>query len=246
VALINQAMAQRLWPDEDPIGRRFKLAGERDSPWLQVIGVLADFRHFPPIGDEPPAPNAYRPLPFEPTLNTGITIRVAGDPASIVPAVRAQIRESDPQLPVFDVRSMEEQRLRSFWQQRLFGMMFATFGAIALLLASVGVYGVLSYSVSQRTQEIGVRVALGAERRDVMRLIVGYGLRLAAFGVLFGLAGAFAAARVIRTQLYNVTPTDPVSFVGVAVFLTTMALLASYFPARRAMAVDPIVALRND
>lgn len=246
VALVNQAMADRLWPGEDPIGRRFRLVAERDAPWLQVIGVLADFRHFPPQGDAPPAPNAYRPLPFEPTLNTGLTIRVAGDPARIAPAVREQIRASDPLLPVFDVRSMEEQRLRSFWQQRLFGLMFATFGAIALLLASIGVYGVLSYSVSQRTQEIGVRVALGAERRDVMRLIVGHGLRLAAAGVLFGLAGAFAATRVIRTQLYNVTATDPASFAGVAVFLTAMAFLASYFPARRATAVDPIVALRND
>jgi putative ABC transport system permease protein len=246
VALINQAMARRFWPDEDPLGRRFKLVGERDAPWLQVIGIIADFRHFPPQGDEPPAPNAYRPLPFEPTLNTGITIRVAGDPAAIAPAAREQIRASDPMLPVFQVRTMEEQRLRSFWQQRLFGLMFATFGAVALLLASIGVYGVLSYSVSQRTQEIGVRVALGAERHDVMRLIVGHGLKLAGFGVLFGLAGAFAAARVIRTQLYNVTATDPASFAGVALFLTAMAFLASYFPARRATGVDPIVALRNE
>ena len=246
VALINQTMARQFWPDDDPLGRRFKLTSEPDAPWLMVIGVVADFKHFPPQGDAPPEPNAYRPLPFEPTLNTGITIRVAGDPGAIVPAVREQIRASDPMLPVFEVRSMEEQRERSFWQNRLFGFMFATYGGIALLLASIGVYGVLSYSVSQRRQEIGVRVALGAERRDVLRLILGHGLRLAGIGVLFGLAGAFATTRVIRTELYNVTPTDPASFVGVAVFLTLVALLASYVPARRAMAVDPIVALRNE
>jgi predicted permease len=244
VALINQAMARRLWPDEEALGRRFRLAGDNQD-WFTVIGILADFRHFPPQGDDPPAPNAYRPLPYEPTLNTGLTIRVAGDPAQITPAVREQIRASDPLLPMFEVRSMEEQRERSFWQQRLFGMMFAAFGAIALLLASIGVYGVLSYSVSQRTQEIGVRVALGAERRDVMRLIVGHGLKLAAIGVVFGLIGAASVTPLIRSELYNVTPTDPVSFAGVALFLTSVAFLASYFPARRATAVDPIVALRN-
>jgi putative ABC transport system permease protein len=246
VALINQAMAKRLWPDQDPLGRRFRRAGDRTPEWFTVIGIVADFRHFPPQGDDPPAPNAYVPYPFEPALNTGITIRVAGEPASITAAAREQIRASDGSLPVFDVRSMEEHRLRSFWQQRLFGIMFAVFGGVALLLASVGVYGVLSYSVSQRTQEIGVRVALGAERRDVMRLIVGYGLRLAAVGVAIGLVLARAATPAIRTQLYNVAPTDAMSFGGVAIFLTLVAILASYFPARRAMAVDPIIALRND
>ena len=246
VALINQAMAKRLWPDEEALGRRFRRAAAATPEWFTVVGIVADFRHFPPQGDEPPAPQAYIPMPFDPTLNTGITIRVAGEPTAIASAAREQIRASDGSLPVFDVRSMEEHRERSFWQQRLFGMMFLVFGAIALLLASIGVYGVLSYSVSQRTQEIGVRVALGAERRDVMRLVVGYGLRLAAVGVVIGLALARLATPAIRTQLYNVTPTDPMSFAGVALFLTIVAILASYFPARRAMAVDPIIALRNE
>ena len=246
VALVNQAMAKRLWPDEDPIGRRFRLTGDQTPDWFTVIGIVADFRHYPPQGDDPPAPNAYVPYPYEPTLNTGITIRVAGEPASIASAAREKIRAADASLPVFDVHSMEEHRLRSFWQQRLFGIMFAVFGAIALLLASIGVYGVLSYSVSQRTQEIGVRVALGADRRDVLRLVVGYGVRLALLGVVIGLVLARGVTPAIRTQLYNVTVTDPLSFVGVAVFLTIVATLASYFPARRAMAVDPIIALRNE
>ena len=141
---------------------------------------------------------------------------------------------------------MEELRQLSFWQYRLFGSMFSTFGFIALVLASIGVYGVLSYSVSQRVQEIGVRMALGAERRDVMKLIVGQGVKLSAFGVVGGLLGAVAITPVIRTLLFNVTPTDPISFAGVAVFLSLVAVVASYVPARRAMAVDPIVALRND
>jgi ABC-type antimicrobial peptide transport system permease subunit len=141
---------------------------------------------------------------------------------------------------------MEEVRQRSFWQHTLFGWMFSTFGFIALALAAIGVYGVLSYAVAQRTQEIGVRVALGAARRDVLRLIVGHGVRLAAMGVVLGLAGAFVITPVIGTILHDVSPTDPVSFAGVAAFLTAVAILASYFPARRALEVDPIVALRGD
>ena len=158
-------------------------------------------------------------------------------------AVREQIRQADAALPIFQVSTMEELRQRSFWQFRLFGWMFSTFGAIALLLASIGVYGVLSYSVSQRTQEIGVRMALGAGRGDVLRLVLGQGVRLAMIGVVFGLVGAFGATRFLKTVLYNVTPTDPVSFAGVAGFLTLVAIVASYVPARRAMAVDPLVAL---
>jgi len=160
--------------------------------------------------------------------------------------VRAQIRQADASVPVAQVSSMEALRQRSFWQFRLFGWMFSTFGAIALLLASIGVYGVLSYSVSQRTQEIGVRMALGAERGHVLRLVLGQGVRLAAIGVVLGLIGAFGVTRYLRTILYNVTPTDPVSFAGVAGFLTLVAIVASYVPARRAMAVDPLVALRNE
>jgi ABC-type antimicrobial peptide transport system permease subunit len=133
-----------------------------------------------------------------------------------------------------------------FWQFELFGWLFSTFGSVALLLAVTGVYGVLSYSVSQRTQEIGVRVALGACRRDVVRLIVGQGLRLAAVGIGVGLLASFGVTRVIASLLYNITPTDPVSFVGVSLFLTIIAAAASYVPARRAMAVDPLEALRAE
>jgi putative ABC transport system permease protein len=141
---------------------------------------------------------------------------------------------------------MEELRQLSYWEDRLFGIMFSVFGAIALVLAAVGVYGMLSYSVSQRTQEIGVRMALGAARGDVLRLIVGHGLKLAGIGVVIGIAGAVAAAMQIQSVLFNVQPTDPVSLIGVGMFLTLTAVVASYFPARRAMAVDPLVALRNE
>ena len=243
LALINQRMAQVLWPDIDPIGRRFRrLNGE----WFTVVGIVSDFRHSQGDNNEPIGPGAYISYAYGQTLNTGITVRVTGEPRLITPSVREAIRAADPLMPMFDVSTMEELRRLSFWQYRLFGSMFSIFGFIALVLASIGVYGVLSYSVSQRVQEIGVRMALGAERSHVMRLIVGQGLKLAAFGVAGGLAGAFAITPVIRTLLFNVTPTDPISFIGVSVFLGSVAMLASYIPARRAMAVDPIVALRND
>ncbi len=246
VALVNQAMAKRLWGEDDPVGRRFRLADEGQPDWFTVVGIITDFRHDQPNNDEPVFPAAYVPYTFDPTLNTGLTIRVAGEPAQITAAVREQIRASDAALPVFQVFTMEELRQRSYWQNRLFGIMFSVFGAIALVLAAVGVYGMLSYSVSQRTQEIGVRMALGAARGDVLRLIVGHGLKLAGIGVILGIAGAIAAAMQIRSVLFNVQPTDPVSLIGVGMFLTFTAVVASYFPARRAMAVDPLVALRNE
>ena len=245
VALVNQEMARRLWPDTDAVGRRFRLTGAR-AEWFTVVGVVADFRHRQGSNTEPQGPAAYVPYPYQPTLNTGITIRVAGDPAAITAAVREQIRQSDPLLPLFAVNTVEELRQLSYWQYGLFGSMFGTFGLIALVLASIGVYGVLSYSVSQRVQEIGVRVALGAARRDVMRLIVGQGARLAAWGIAGGIVGAAAVTWVIQSILFDVTPTDPLSFGGVALFLALVAIAASYVPARRALAVDPIVALRND
>jgi putative ABC transport system permease protein len=246
VALINQTMAKQIWKDENPLGRRFQFKDDGKPEWFTVVGVIADFQHFQGDTDRPIFPSAYAPYSFGPTLNTGLTIRVAGDPSQITSAVREQIRSSDPALPVFSVQTMEELRQRSFWQFQLFGWMFGAFGAIALVLASIGVYGVLSYSVTQRAQEIGVRVALGAERRDVLRLILVHGMKLAAIGIVLGIGLAAAATQGIKTVLYNVTPTDPLSFGGVAVFLTLVALTASYIPARRAMAVDPIVALRND
>jgi putative ABC transport system permease protein len=240
VAIINQAMAKRVWADVDPLGRRFRLKGDTNPDWFTVVGIVTDFRHFQGDSGEDVFAS------FDPTLNTGLTIRVAGSPAQITGSVREAIRSADATLPMFQVSTMEDLRQRSFWQDKLFGWMFSVFGAIALLMASVGVYGVLSYSVSQRVQEIGVRVALGAERRDVMKLIVWQGLKLGALGIVLGVLGAAGLTQFLKSVLFNVTPTDPLSFGGVAAFLIAVALAASYIPARRAMAVDPIVALRGE
>ena len=152
--------------------------------------------------------------PYDPAPNTGLTIRVAGGaPGSITSAVRQEIRRADPAIPLFNIQTGEEARLNTFWQFRLFGWMFSIFGAIALTLASIGVYGVLSYAVSQRTQEIGVRMALGASRQNVFTLIVRDGARLAGVGILCGVIGAVAVTRVVTSLLYNVSATDPLSFV---------------------------------
>jgi putative ABC transport system permease protein len=247
VAVVNGVFAKRLWPNRaDVLGQRFRLLDDAQKQWITVIGVVSDFRLFS-VRDGKPSPYAFVSYAYDPTRNTGLTIRVAGGaPASIANAVRQEIRKADPTLPLFNIQSGEEARVRTFWQYRLFGWMFSIFGVIALLLASIGVYGVLAYAVSQRTQEIGVRMALGASRQNVFTLIVSQGARLAGLGILFGVIGAAAVTRVITSQLYNVSATDPVSFAGTAVFLALVALLASYVPARRATSVDPMIALRAE
>ena len=246
VAVINEVMAAKLWPDQDPIGRRFRLTSNEPPDWFTVIGVAPGVSRNNMDDDTPPSPEVFVPYRYGSFANTGIVIRAAGDPAALTAAVRGEIRASDAGLPIFGVRTMEDLRTMGFWQYRLFGYMFGIFGAAALFLAGVGVYGVLSYSVSQRTQEIGVRIALGARRGDVLRLVVRQGVVLASIGIVMGLVGAFGITRVIRTLLYNVTPTDPLSFGGVTVFLIAIAVVASYLPARRATTVDPIVALRDE
>ncbi len=248
VAMINETMAARFWPNEDPIGGRFRIKDPAITDSFTIIGIVRDFRHFEiNPGDEAAPANAYVPYPYAATPNTGLTIRVAsGDPASITASVREEIRRLDATLPLFAVRPMEEVKRLGSWQFGLFGWMFSAFGAVALLLAVTGVYGLLAYAVSQRTQEIGVRVALGADRRDVVGLIVGQGLRLAAVGIVLGLIGSFGVTRVIGSLLYNITPTDPVTFGGASVFIVVVALLASYVPTRRAIGVDPLEALRSE
>jgi predicted lysophospholipase L1 biosynthesis ABC-type transport system permease subunit len=246
VAVIDETMATRLWPNGDALGARFRLTHDSSNHWITVIGIAPDLvsQEIDLRPEDRPA-TAYLPFPYFPPRHVGIVVRTAGVPAGITAAVRRELRASDATLPLYNIRTMEEQRALSLWQVRLFGWTFAAFGAIALVLAAIGIYAVIAYGVSQRTQEIGVRVALGAQRSDVLRLIVGQGTRLAAVGIALGLGGAFAITRVVRS-LISVSPTDPVSFVGVAAFLTAVAPVASYIPARRATAVDALVALRSE
>jgi ABC-type antimicrobial peptide transport system permease subunit len=214
--------------------------------WFTVIGVAPDIQHDDVDPDDEPFPAAYIPYHFQQTFSTGLTIRTDGNPLSIVPAVREAIRASDGNMPVAFVRSMEEVRQLGYWEFALFGWIFGVTGVIGLLLASVGVYGVLSYVVSQRTSEIGVRMALGAERSQVLRLIVGHGLMLAVIGVVIGLILAPLGASVGQTLFYNVSPYDPLTHGSVALFLLAVAVLASYVPALRATKVNPVQALRGE
>jgi putative ABC transport system permease protein len=173
-------------------------------------------------------------------------IRTPGDPTSILPQVREQIRSSDASMAVFQVMTMDEARERGYWQYRLFSWMFSIFGAIAVTLASIGVYGVLAYSVSQRSHELGVRMALGARGADVVRMIAGQGVRLATLGVAIGAVGAAGVTQGVKSLLFNVSTIDPLSYMGVALFLVGIAMAAAWIPARRATRIDPIVALRSE
>jgi len=248
VAVINQAMADRFWPNQDPLERRFRLQSpESDAEWFRVIGVVPDLQLY---GVDPGATqaraSAFVPYAYQESLSTGLTVRVAtGDPAAVTGAVRAAIYASDPYVPLHFIRTLEEVRRVSFWQYALFGWTFGTIGLVGLVLAAIGVYGVLAYAVTQRTQELGLRMALGADRSQILTLIVGQGLRLAGAGVVIGLALAVAGMPLARSVLYNVSPFDPLSFAAVTLFLLLVALLASYIPALRATRVDPLVALRE-
>jgi putative ABC transport system permease protein len=179
-------------------------------------------------------------------ISAVIVVRTHGEPTLATSTVLAALKQADPLLPAYRIMSMDANIQQSYWQASLYGKLFGAFAAIALVLAAVGVYGVISYSVSQRTQEIGVRVALGAQRGDVLRLIVGHGALLGGIGIAIGLLGALGVTRFLRTILFGVSPFDPASFLGVALMLTTIALLASYIPARRAARVDPVEALRYE
>jgi predicted permease len=248
VSVVNRAMARFLWPDrQEYVGLRFRFVSGSDREWITIVGVVNDFDVFSVRSQEVPR-IAFLSYPYMAAVNTGLTVRVADGvpPASITALVREEFKKSDSFVPLFNIRTGEENRLISFWQDRLFGWMFSIFGAIALLLATVGIYGVLSYSVEQRTQEIGIRVALGASRREVFQMILRQSARLAGAGIVLGTVGAVFVTPFVRRILYNVAPTDPLSFIGTAGFLALVAILAGVLPARRATAVDPIIALRAE
>ena len=247
VAIVNETFATRFWPNQDAVGQQFRVKDPALTESFSIIGVVRDVQHFEVEPTDEDTAHAYVPYPYAATQNTGITIRVAsGDPTAITASVREEIRRVDSGIPLFNVQSMAEVKRLGSWQFGLFGWLFSAFGAVAMLLAVTGVYGLLSYAVSQRTQEIGVRVALGAARRDIIRLIVGQGLGLAAIGIVLGLLGSFGVTRVIASLLFNISATDPVTFAAAALFLVILAALASYVPTRRATAVDPLVALRSE
>jgi putative ABC transport system permease protein len=245
VVIINEAMALRFFPNEDPIGKRVRVGDPASNPPpREIIGVVKD-TVVRTIGEAPRAVT-YRPLAQQHSPFLTLVVHTAGNPKALLPAVRREVQALDENMPAQEIKTLEEIVAFSFWPMRTGAGLVSAFGALGLALAGIGLYGVMSYAVAGRTREIGVRMALGAERRDVLLLIVGQGMTLAIIGVSAGLALSFAATRVLQRFLFGIGATDPPTFIGVALSLTLITLLACWVPARRATKVDPLVALRHD
>jgi len=245
VIIINRAMASAYWPNEDALGKRIKL-GSLDSPapWLTVAGIVEDVREFDPITQ--PSPTLYLPAPQSQGVTQDWVVRTSQDPLSLAPAVRNAIWEIDKSLPVSLVRSMEEVQSASTASHRFNVMLMSLIACLGLVLAMTGVYGVTAYSVSQRTHEISIRMALGARGRDILELVIRQGLATLLIGIAIGLAGASAATRLLKTLLFEVSATDPVTFASIPLLLAAVSLFAYWIPARRATKVDPLTSLRHD
>jgi putative ABC transport system permease protein len=244
VTIINETLAQRYFPNEDPIGKRLTLSNPQTGPWLTIIGIVknAQYKNL----DGTPYPQMYGIHTQRAPRLLSFIARTKGDPLSLVTTVRGQVRELDANLPLARVTTLEQLMSDSIARPRFNMTLLIVFAGVGLLLAAVGIYGVISYSVAQRTHEIGVRLALGASRSDVLKLVLWQGLKLAGGGVLLGAVGAAALAQLMKALLFNVSASDPLTFVGVAVLLVAVAALACYVPARRATKVDPMIALRYE
>ncbi len=261
VAVINETAAQRFWPGENPIGKLFKLGppeemvpagilptGYRFIRWT-VVGVVKDLKH---EGLSRPSSPEIFTLPQQSLANDGATrmmylaLRTANDPATLTAAIRRQVQDLDKEQPIAEIATMDERRAVSLLRTRLNTLLLGIFAAVALALAVLGIYGVMSYSVAERTREIGVRMALGAQKRDVLKLVVKHGMTLAVIGVAIGLAASLALTRLMKNLLFGVSATDPLTFIAISLLLGLFALIACYVPARRATRVDPLVALRHE
>ncbi len=249
VAIINETMARQYWPGDSALGKRFKLGSpDSNGPWHTVVGIVADVRQ---MGIDAPV-KAEMYLPYEQVNGfpwfspRGLVIRTSGDPMSLVSSVRQAVREVDPSQPLSNVATMEESLSEEMAERRMGMILLVAFAALALLLAALGIYGVLAYFVTQHTNEIGVRLALGATPAAILRMVVNKGMRLTGLGVALGLAASFALTRLMTSLLFGVKALDPFTFVAVPLLLAGVALLACYLPARRATKLDPLTALRYE
>ena len=243
--IINESLAKRVWPGEDAVGKRLK-QGWSDSrtEWREVVGVVGDVK-FEGLTAETPM-QVYLPLPQQPMRSIAVIVRTAAEPVAVTHAIEDVVRGIDKDLPLYSVRTMDEMLDASIARQRMSMVVFVVFAGVALVLASIGLYGVVAHGVTERTHEIGVRMALGAERRHVLALVVRQGLSMAVLGTVVGLAAALALSRSIESLLFRVAPTDPATFAAVIVMLLGVATIACYVPAWRAARVDPTQALRAE
>jgi predicted permease len=244
VAIISESLARRLWPayprDQDPVGQHV-LIGVNPQRW-EIVGIVADVRQAGLAADA--RPGVYRPCAQNPPQSAMFAVRTEGDPLRFVNAIRSQLLAIDRDQPVSAIKSMEDIVGESEGQRRLIMTLLVCFAGTALLLAMVGLYGVIAYSVAERTKELGIRRALGAQQGDILWLVVGQGLGLTLGGVGVGIAGALALTRVMEGLLFQVSATDPATYVGIALLLVVVALAATFIPARRATRIDPMTALR--
>ncbi|HEX8651886.1 MAG TPA: ABC transporter permease [Pyrinomonadaceae bacterium] len=243
VIIVNETLAERYWPGESAIGHRLRV-GDEKTPYREVVGVARDSK-YRSIGENP-KPYMYLPVlqNYRPALT--LVARTAGDPAALVGGVRREVQALDPRLPIYDIKTMKEHMTYALWAIQMGASLSTAFGLLALLLAATGLYSVMAYMVSQRTREIGIRMALGAQKGDVLKMVTRQGMTLALVGVGLGLIVASVATRILSSLLYGVSATDLVIFVGIPMLLATVALLACYIPARKATKVDPMVALRYE
>ena len=238
--IVNENLARRFWPNEDPLGKRLE-RGEKE-PWRTVVGVVRDTKEFS-VDDEPPI-SIYHPAGQFPIGSMFVVVRTSADPGSMREAITKEIHSIDPEVPAFEFKTMDQRLSESLARRRFAAFLLAVFATVALTLAAIGIYGVLAYSVNQRTHEIGIRMALGAQPARILRMVMRQSLVLVTVGVTLGLGGAFALTRVMASLLYGVSATDFLTFVIPPFVLAAIALLAGYLPARRAARVDPIIALR--
>jgi putative ABC transport system permease protein len=243
-AVINESMARHLWPDQDPIGQQIRFAVGPAGVWYNIIGVVANSRDRG-LGKETRSTMYVSNLQNQ-LAGVNLLIRTKSDPHTMVSSVRDVVRSLDRNISISNARTLDEAMSESLSPQRFSVLLLTLFAALALCLACIGVYGVTAFTVSQRTHEIGVRIALGAQSRDLFLLVVGQGLRLALVGVGIGLVGALALTRLMSTLFFNVSAHDPITLLSVCAVLAGVTVLACYVPARRAMRVDPMVALRHD
>jgi putative ABC transport system permease protein len=246
VAIINDAMARRSWPGHDPVGRRFKL-GPRDSdnPWYTVVGVVADMRRQGP--EREPFPQMFVALAQSPPQSADLFIRTSSDdPLALAGALRAAVRRVEKNAPIYGIAPLEQQFGNYLAQRRFQTSLLTGFSIVALLMAAVGIYGLIQYSLATRTHEIGIRMAVGAQAGEIFRMTLGEGLKLSLTGSMLGLLGALWLGRAGSSLLFGVTPTDPLTFFTVPLLLMAVAVAACCFPARRAMKIDPIGALRHE
>jgi putative ABC transport system permease protein len=244
VLIINSALARKYFKNENPIGRRIDM-GFREGTPLEVIGVAADVRQTGLQTD--PYPGMFLPYSqYRSSVPLVFVLRSANDASAVTAAVRRELRQVDAQLPVYDVKTMKQVLYAVTARPRFLTFLLVLFAAIAVLLAAIGIYGIMSYTVAQGTREIGIRAALGAQRLDLLRMVLSRGLKLTLIGIMLGVAGAFALTRLMSNLLFGVSATDPLTFAGVAALLVIVSLFASYIPARRATKVDPLVSLRYE